>query len=63
MVFNLFFCIYLPASICVQISIPSQAKLFHYSDYPLSIQLLLPILTFYLCVFLLLVLFADLSYD
>lgn len=34
MVFNLIFCIYLPASICVQIFMPLQANLFHYIFSP-----------------------------
>lgn len=62
MVFNLFFCIYFPASICVQIFIPLQANLFHYIFSPVY-TIFLPIFNFYLCIFLLLVLFADLSYD
>lgn len=62
MVFNLIFCVYLPASICVQIFIPLQANLFHYI-FSLVYTIFLPIFNFYLCIFLLLVLFADLSYD
>ena len=62
MAFNLIFCIYLPASICVQIFILLQANLFHYI-FSLVYTIFLPIFNFYLCIFLLLVLFADLSYD
>lgn len=62
MVFNSIFYVYLPVSICVQIFIPLLANYFTIQLPPVYTAFF-PILNFYLCVFLLLVLFADLSYD